>query len=243
MPTGAAPALVMPAPTMMPLAPQAAAVFQPVVTMPPASSGATSRSAAARDGAGRDSAGRDGAGRDSAGRDNAGVALPPVYRDNRSYLAVVEGIRRGLRRERGVREAPPHRYGREPDAALPDDPVTEAAAAISQPPPPLPAPRRAAPLERARVVIHVRDGNPASEARASVLSSLIDPSVRQLELKYVSSSPSDREIRFFYPEDYDAARELAGMLNRMGGPWHVREFSGYRSLPSAGTIEVWLPPS
>ena len=95
-------------------------------------------------------------------------------------------------------------------------------------------------VARARVVIHVRDGDAGSDARAGDMAARLGSTVGRLETRRVAATPNGYEIRFFHAEDSVAAHALAGMLP-VEGAWRVRDFSQFRPPPSGGTLEVWLP--
>ena len=102
---------------------------------------------------------------------------------------------------------------------------------------PAPAPRPGG----LRIVVH---GTSVAQERAALLAASIDRDrdrgeVRAIETRVVDATPSRPTVRFFHAGDEAAARMLSGRLP--GSGWHVQDFSGFRPLPSSGTIEVWLP--
>lgn len=96
-------------------------------------------------------------------------------------------------------------------------------------------------LAAPRIVVHVPAGSLSAEALSARLLTDLGAHPGTVETRQVAATPSRPTIRYFHPEDEPAARQAAGWMAGAGLAWTVRDFSGYQSLPSRGTIEVWLP--
>jgi hypothetical protein len=129
---------------------------------------------------------------------------------------------------RDLATAPPRREAAAPPpAAAPRPPRAEA---VAMPP--------AAPGQP-RVFVHMRTGSPAAaEAAAGLAAQLRDAGFEVADMRAVTSTPSQRVVRYFYAEDAAAAARLAG---RLGRGWAIQDFRTYEPAPPPQTLEIWLP--
>jgi hypothetical protein len=131
----------------------------------------------------------------------------------------------------------------QPRASGPTQPFTAQPIA---PTPQAEAPRRpVSSVAGHRVVIHYKSTSDTARLAAGRMSSTLEAT--RTELRPVDAVPRAPSVRYFSPDDRDAARQLAAMLDLhdrlIEGDWDVQDFSTYRPRPPQGTIEVWLPPS
>ena len=137
------------------------------------------------------------------------------------------------------------------DAAPPPSPAPAAAPApITALPLPPPRPTRAEAPPAAgpsngpasgqpRVFIHIRAGSSAgAEAAASLAQPLREAGFEVADPRPVTSTPSQRVVRYFHAEDAGTAARLAG---RLGRGWAIQDFRGYEPAPASQTLEIWLP--
>ncbi len=103
------------------------------------------------------------------------------------------------------------------------------------------APAAPAATPGSRVVIHAQAGSAAAEAMSARLLTSFSPRPGTVETRRVPDTPAQPSVRYFYPEDEPAARQMVASLADTGLTWTVRDFTTYQPRPSRGTIEVWLP--
>jgi hypothetical protein len=136
----------------------------------------------------------------------------------------------------GSVQAPTQPFSKAPEPPAPPAPAAAPEAPRITPPPATPR----------RVVINYKSTSDGARIAAARMSSVLDASART-ELRPVDNVPRTPAIRYYSPEDRDAARRLAttlaGEQNQPSDAWSVQDYSGSRPQPPAGTIEVWLPPS
>lgn len=107
-------------------------------------------------------------------------------------------------------------------------------------PPPRPARAENVPgISQPRVFIHMRAGSTsAADAATSLVQPLREAGFELGDLRSVTSTPSQRVVRYFHSEDAAAAARLAG---RLGRGWAIQDFRGYEPAPALQTLEIWLP--
>ncbi|MBL6453984.1 hypothetical protein JMJ55_01540 [Belnapia sp. T6] len=92
---------------------------------------------------------------------------------------------------------------------------------------------------QARVFLHMRAGSvAAADSAAELVPQLRDSGFEVADTRLVTSTPSQRVVRYFHTEDAAAAARLAG---RLGRGWAIQDFRNYEPAPSSGTLEIWLP--
>jgi hypothetical protein len=106
--------------------------------------------------------------------------------------------------------------------------------------PPRPARAEALPPSgQPRVFIHLRAGSSAAaDAAASLVLPLREAGFELGDVRPVTSTPSQRVVRYFHGEDAAAAARLAG---RLGRGWAIQDFRSYEPAPAQQTLEIWLP--
>ncbi len=92
-----------------------------------------------------------------------------------------------------------------------------------------------------RIVIHVPAGSAAADALTARLLASLGARPGTVEARRVAETPHQPSIRYFYPEDAPAARQVATWMADTGLTWALQDFSTFQPRPSRGTIEVWLP--
>jgi hypothetical protein len=92
----------------------------------------------------------------------------------------------------------------------------------------------------ARVHVHVPSGLATSEADRAVAvlgAAGYAPSSRLTVQLTIGST----NIRYYHPEDAEAAQDIAAAITgETGSPAVARDFTDFSPRPAAGTIEVWL---
>lgn len=152
--------------------------------------------------------------------------------------AELAGLRRDL--------AATRREAREPSAqaSLPATPPPGPASSPAFNPPAssvlrLPRAETAAGSGQPRVFVHLRAGSSgAADAAAGLAGTLREAGFDLAELRPVTSTPSQRVVRYFHSEDAAAAARLAG---RLGRGWAIQDFRSFEPAPSPQTLEIWLP--
>ncbi|WP_138464497.1 hypothetical protein [Poseidonocella sp. HB161398] len=97
--------------------------------------------------------------------------------------------------------------------------------------------RALAPIAAARVVIHHAAG---SEAPRALAGKLRQAGAGEVEIRKVGFPVRSPSVRYFRAGD----REKAAAACRLSFGTcrdELADFTGYRPLPRAGTVEVWLP--
>ncbi|UEM20437.1 hypothetical protein JL100_025715 [Skermanella mucosa] len=133
------------------------------------------------------------------------------------------------------------------DAAAPQpesEPQPEPPPAEEAPPPEPAAPT---PLSGARLFVHHYAVPSLAAVAADVVGALRSDGLTVIDTRTVQGSISSGNVRYFFPEDRDAAASLAERLGglygeRFGGQdFRVVDFTHYDPKPRERTIEVWLP--
>lgn len=133
--------------------------------------------------------------------------------------------------------------GKEAAAPPPVPPAAEA------PPPDLPPPGPAdpTPLSGARLFVHHYAIPPLATVAADVVGALRSEGLTVIDTRTVRSSVSSGNVRYFFPEDREAAASLAERLSKLYGErfegqgFRVIDFTHYDPKPRQRTIEIWLP--
>ncbi len=109
-----------------------------------------------------------------------------------------------------------------------------------------PLPDDAAPADAAgaptRLIVHVPFAN-GEDAPAGLRQALGDLTA-DVETRVVAAGPRVSGVRYFHPEDREAAQAARRAVAAAEGDWEVGldDFTSYRPLPRRGTIEIWLKP-
>jgi hypothetical protein len=117
-------------------------------------------------------------------------------------------------------------------------------AAIDEPPPTSPA---IAADGGVRVFVHyaMRDAAALEQARA-MAAALAGQRVTVADIRAVPYGVSNNRIRYFYPEDALSGEAVGETVRAALGssgvvsPVQIQDFTSFRPLPAAGTIEVWV---
>ncbi|UEM04097.1 hypothetical protein JL101_001245 [Skermanella rosea] len=131
------------------------------------------------------------------------------------------------------------------EEALTPRPEPPPAPPAAEPPPPGPA--GPTPLSGARLFVHHYVVPPLATVAADVVGALRSDGLTVIDTRTVQASISAGNVRYFFPEDRDAAASLAERLSglyreRFGGQdFRVIDFTHYDPKPRQRTIEIWLP--
>jgi hypothetical protein len=87
-------------------------------------------------------------------------------------------------------------------------------------------------------VVHYPASSEAAAANAKQLAAEAAPQFGRTELDGEADAPPATTIRYFFAEDHAAARDIGGMLGRMGLSWHLENQVNRTQKPPQGTIEV-----
>jgi hypothetical protein len=119
-------------------------------------------------------------------------------------------------------------------------PGAPSAAEPAERPRPAPAQPQAA-SARPRVLMRYHSGSAAGEEQASQIAHLLMFSDFAFgESRAVSAPPWPPVVRYYHPEDAEAAKRLAERLRGTGTSYQVQDMSSFRPPPPLGTLEVWV---
>ncbi|WP_158047296.1 hypothetical protein [Skermanella pratensis] len=132
----------------------------------------------------------------------------------------------------------------EEDAVTPPPPASPPAPAEEAQPP---GPAAPTPLSGARLFVHHYATPPLATVATDVVGALRSDGLTVVDTRTVRGSISAGNVRYFFPQDRDAAASLAERLSGLYGErfgsreFRVIDFTHYDPKPRERTIEIWLP--
>lgn len=121
---------------------------------------------------------------------------------------------------------------RTPSAAAPPPPDTAPPPAAAAAPSPRPA-------RGGRLVVHYPAGFAVAAANARQLAA--SATAGRTRVGPAAEAPDVATVRFFFPGDHAAAREMGQRLAHLGYRWRIDNAVGADGKLAPGTLEVWLP--